>query len=289
MPSAREIRRRIRSVRNTSQITKAMEMVSAAKLRRAQAAALASRPYSEQLRERIATLGGAVAGEEVHPLLQRRPVQNAALILVTPDRGLTGAMVGNVLRAGAIYVQERGGNPAIVAVGRKGRDWMVRRGRNLIAEFTGLDRPSVADVLPIARLITDRFVDGTVDEVSIIFARFQSTTNQRPVRVQLLPVEQTAVSDEGKTRYTNFLFEPSPAEVLAAILPRYIEVQLYQALLESLASEHAARMVAMHNATENARDIVRSLTLSYNKARQAGITKEILEISSGAEALRAAG
>jgi F-type H+-transporting ATPase subunit gamma len=289
MPSAREIRRRIRSVRNTSQITKAMEMVSAAKLRRAQAAALASRPYSEQLRELIATLGGAVAGEEVHPLLQRRPVQNAALILVTPDRGLTGAMVGNVLRAGAIYVQERGGNPAIVAVGRKGRDWMVRRGRNLIAEFTGLDRPSVADVLPIARLITDRFVDGTVDEVSIIFARFQSTTNQRPVRVQLLPVEQTAVSDEGKTRYTNFLFEPSPAEVLAAILPRYIEVQLYQALLESLASEHAARMVAMHNATENARDIVRSLTLSYNKARQAGITKEILEISSGAEALRAAG
>jgi F-type H+-transporting ATPase subunit gamma len=289
MPSAREIRRRIRSVRNTSQITKAMEMVSAAKLRRAQAAALASRPYSEQLRELIATLGGAVAGEEVHPLLQRRPVQNAALILVTPDRGLTGAMVGNVLRAGAIYVQERGGNPAIVAVGRKGRDWMVRRGRNLIAEFTGLDRPSVADVLPIARLITDRFVDGTVDEVSIIFARFQSTTNQRPVRVQLLPVEQTAVSEEGKTRYTNFLFEPSPAEVLAAILPRYIEVQLYQALLESLASEHAARMVAMHNATENARDIVRSLTLSYNKARQAGITKEILEISSGAEALRAAG
>src|SRR5688572_14368850 len=289
MPSARKIRRRIRSVRNTSQITKAMEMVSAAKLRRAQAAALASRPYSEQLRELIATLGGAAADEEVHPLLQRRPVQNAALILVTPDRGLTGAMVGNVLRAGAIHVQERGGNPAIVAVGRKGRDWMVRRGRNLIAEFTGLDRPSVAEVLPIARLITDRFVDGTVDEVSIIFARFQSTTNQRPVRVQLLPVEQTAVSDEGKTRYTNFLFEPSPAEVLAAILPRYIEVQLYQALLESLASEHAARMIAMHNATENARDIVKSLTLSYNKARQAGITKEILEISSGAEALRAAG
>ena len=289
MPSAREIRRRIRSVRNTSQITKAMEMVSAAKLRRAQAAALASRPYSEQLRELIATLGGAAEGEDVHPLLQHRPVQNAALILVTPDRGLTGAMVGNVLRAGAAYVQERGGNPAIVAVGRKGRDWMVRRGRNLIAEFTGLDRPSVADVVPMARLITDRFVDGTVDEVSIIFARFQSTTNQRPVRVQLLPVVQTEVSDEGESRYTNFLFEPSPAEVLAAILPRYIEVQLYQALLESLASEHAARMVAMHNATENARDIVKSLTLSYNKARQAGITKEILEISSGAEALRAAG
>jgi F-type H+-transporting ATPase subunit gamma len=291
MPSAREIRRRIRSVRNTSQITKAMEMVSAAKLRRAQSSVLASRPYAEQLRELIATLGSmAGQGDETHPLLERRPVRESALVLVTPDRGLTGAMVGNVLRAGATFVQERGGNPTIVAVGRKGRDWMIRRGRNVVAEFTGLDRPSIdRDIQPIARLITERFVNGTVDEVSIIFARFHSTTNQRPVRIQLLPVEQPAASAEGQSRYANFLFEPSPAEVLAAILPRYVEVQLYQALLESLASEHAARMIAMHNATENARDIVKSLTLSYNKARQAGITKEILEIASGAEALRAAG
>lgn len=290
MPSAREIRRRIRSVRNTSQITKAMEMVSAAKLRRAQAAVLASRPYAEQLRELIATLGSAVGqGDEVHPLLERRPVREAALVLVTPDRGLTGAMVGNVLRAGATYVQERGGNPTIINVGRKGRDWMIRRGRNVVAEFTGLDRPTVDDIQPIARIITERFISGAVDEVSIIYARFHSTTNQRPVRVQILPVEPPEASAEGQSRYANFLFEPSPAEVLAAILPRYVEVQLYQALLESLASEHAARMIAMHNATENARDIVKSLTLSYNKARQAGITKEILEISSGAEALRAAG
>jgi F-type H+-transporting ATPase subunit gamma len=290
MPSAREIRRRIRSVRNTSQITKAMEMVSAAKLRRAQASVLASRPYAEQLRELIATLGSAAGqGDEVHPLLQRRPVRESALVLVTPDRGLTGAMVGNVLRAGANFVQERGGNPTIVAVGRKGRDWMIRRARNVVAEFTGLDRPTVDDIQPIAKIITDRFISGQVDEVSIIFARFHSTTNQRPVRVQILPVEPPAAGAEGRSRYADFLFEPSPAEVLAAILPRYVEVQLYQALLESLASEHAARMVAMHNATENARDIVKSLTLSYNKARQAGITKEILEISSGAEALRAAG
>src|SRR5688572_3347185 len=289
MPSAREIRRRIRSVRNTSQITKAMEMVSAAKLRRAQSSVLASRPYAEQLRELIATLGSmAGQGDEVHPLLQRRPVKEAALVLVTPDRGLTGAMVGNVLRAGATYVQERGGNPTVVAVGRKGRDWMIRRARNVVAEFTGLDRPTVDDIQPIARIITDRFINGQVDEVSIIYARFHSTTNQRPVRIQILPVEPPKAS-ESDSKYANFLFEPSPAEVLAAILPRYVEVQLYQALLESLASEHAARMVAMHNATENARDIVKSLTLSYNKARQAGITKEILEISSGAEALRAAG
>jgi F-type H+-transporting ATPase subunit gamma len=289
MPSAREIRRRIRSVRNTSQITKAMEMVSAAKLRRAQSAAMASRPYAEQLAALIGTLGRAAEGaedDEAHPLLQRRPVRNSALVLVTPDRGLTGALVGNLLRAGASYVQERG-NPTIVAVGRKGRDWMIRRGRNVVAEFTGLDRPSVADVLPIARLITDQFVAGQVDEVSVIFARFQSTSNQRPVRVPLLPVEPPP--SEGESRYANFLFEPSPAEVLAAVLPRYIEVQLYQALLESLASEHAARMIAMHNATQNAKDIVTSLTLTYNKARQAGITKEILEIASGAEALRQAG
>ena len=290
MPSAREIRRRIRSVRNTSQITKAMEMVSAAKLRRAQSSVLASRPYAEQLRELIATLGSAATGgDEVHPLLQRRPVRESALVLVTPDRGLTGAMVGNVLRAGATFVQERGGNPTIIAVGRKGRDWMIRRARNVVAEFTGMDRPTVDDIQPIARIITERFISGQVDEVSIVYARFHSTTNQRPVRVQILPVEPPVASAEGQSRYANFLFEPSPAEVLAAILPRYVEVQLYQALLESLASEHAARMVAMHNATENARDIVKSLTLSYNKARQAGITKEILEIASGAEALRAAG
>jgi F-type H+-transporting ATPase subunit gamma len=290
MPSAREIRRRIRSVRNTSQITKAMEMVSAAKLRRAQASALASRPYAEQLAELIATLGSAAERadeDEAHPLLQRRPIRNSALVLVTPDRGLTGALVGNLLRAGAAYVQERG-NPSIVAIGRKGRDWMIRRGRNVIAEFTWMERPTIAEVVPVARLIADQFTSGAVDEVSLIFARFQSTSVQRPVRLPLLPVE-TPPAAEGASRYANFLFEPSPAEVLAAILPRYVEVQLYQALLESLASEHAARMIAMHNATQNAKDIVQSLTLTYNKARQAGITKEILEISSGAEALRQAG
>lgn len=287
MPSAREIRRRIRSVRNTSQITKAMEMVSAAKLRRAQSAALASRPYAEQLAGLIGALGGpAAGGEAVHPLLQRRPVRNSALILLTPDRGLAGALVGNVIRAGAQYVLERG-NPAIVTVGRKGRDWMIRRGRNVVAEFTGMaDRPSIGSVAPIARLVTDDFIAGKVDEVSIVFPRFYSTSNQRPVRIQLLPVEPPAAET---TRYANYLFEPSPAEVLSAILPRYVEVQIYQALLESIASEHAARMIAMHNATENAKDIVRTLTLSYNKARQAGITKEILEISGGAEALRQAG
>jgi F-type H+-transporting ATPase subunit gamma len=289
MPSAREIRRRIRSVRNTSQITKAMEMVSAAKLRRAQVAVESSRPYAEQLRALIGTLGSAVgSGDDVHPLLQRRPVRRSALILVTPDRGLTGALVGNLIRAGAAYVAEREPRPSVIAVGRKGRDWMVRHGANLLAEFTGLDRPSLSDISPIARIVIDQFAAGHVDEVGLVYARFYSTSNQRPVRVALLPVQPVEGGAESQ-RYASFLFEPSPEAVLSAILPRYIAVQIYQAVLESQASEHAARMIAMHNATENARDIVKTLTLTYNKARQAGITSEILEISGGAEALRQAG
>lgn len=289
MPSAREIRRRIRSVRSTSQITKAMEMVSAAKLRRAQSAVEASRPYSEQLRALIGTLGTAAQGEDdVHPLLQRRPVRNSAMVLITPDRGLTGALVGNVIRAGATYLAERETRPSVIALGRKGRDWMLRRGVNVTAEFTGFDRPSITDLTPVGNIVMDQFTAGTVDEVQLIYPRFYSASSQRPVRIQLLPIEP--VRDEAATeRYANFIFEPSPAEVLAAILPRYVDVVIYQAMLESLASEHGARMIAMHNATENAKDIVQSLTLTYNKARQAGITKEILEISGGAEALRAAG
>jgi F-type H+-transporting ATPase subunit gamma len=289
MPSAREIRRRIRSIRNTSQITKAMEMVSASKLRRAQAAVESSRPYSEQLRLLIETLSSAAgSGDEVHPLLQRRPIRNSALILVTPDRGLTGALVGNLIRTGAAYVAERDPKPSVIAVGRRGRDWMVRHGANLLAEFTVLDRPSVNDITPIARIVTNEFTAGRIDEVALVYARFYSTSNQRTVRLPLLPVEPAAAGPESKF-YANFLFEPSPEAVLSAILPRYIAVQIYQAVLESQASEHGARMIAMHNATENARDIVRSLTLTYNKARQAGITSEILEISGGAEALRQAG
>lgn len=286
MPSPREIRRRIRSVRNTSQITKALEMVAAARLRHAQSAVLASRPYAEQLSALISTLSATTSGtDDVHPLLQRRPVANSMLILITPDRGLAGAMVGNVLRAGTTFAMER--NPRIIAVGRKGRDWLSRRGRNLVAEVTPVpNRPGLADIQDVGRIAVEEFTAGAVDEVVLIFTKFISSSQQRPQRVQLLPIEPPEGVDT--SRYANFLFEPSPAEVLAAVLPRYVEVQIYQALLESRASEESARMIAMHNATENAKDVVKSLTLSYNKARQAGITKEILEISGGAEALRAA-
>ena len=289
MASAREIRRRIRSIRNTAQITKALEMVSAAKMRRATAATMASRPYAEQLAALIETLGAtATSADAPHPLLQRRPVKKAALVLITPDRGLCGALIGNIIRAGGQYISEHQ-DASIVAVGRRGRDWMLRRGRNVIAEFTPVpDRPTIMDVAPMARIITDDFIEGSVDEVTLVYTKYYSATNQRAVRIQLLPVQPPVASEATLARYANFTFEPSPEEVLSSILPRYIEVQLYQALLESRASEESARMIAMHNATENARDIVNALTLSYNKARQAGITSEILEISSGAEALRSA-
>jgi F-type H+-transporting ATPase subunit gamma len=286
MPSAREIRRRIRSVRNTSQITKALEMVAAARLRHAQAAVLASRPYAEQLAALVSTLATSSGGDDQpHPLLLSRPVEDRMLVFITPDRGLAGAMVGNVLRAGVNFAAEH--NPRIVAIGRRGRDWLHRRNRNVIAEFTPVpNRPTMDDVREAARIAIDEFSEGAVDEVTLIYTKFISNSQQRPQTVQLLPIRPPQGQDTA--RFTNFLFEPSPAEVLAAVLPRYVEVQIFQALLESRASEESARMIAMHNATENAKDIVKSLTLSYNKARQAGITKEILEISSGAEALRAA-
>ena len=287
MPSAREIRRRIRSVRNTSQITKALEMVAAARLRHAQTAVLASRPYAEQLTALVSTLANSSGGDDdqPHPLLVRRPVQNRMLVLVTPDRGLAGAMVGNVLRSGISFAAQH--DPRIVAIGRRGRDWLNRRDRKVIADFTPVpNRPTMDEVRQAARIAIDEFSAGTVDEVTLIYTKFISNSQQRPQQGQVLPVAPPQGVDT--SRYANFLIEPSPAEVLAAILPRYVEVQIFQALLESRASEESARMIAMHNATENAKDIVKSLTLSYNKARQAGITKEILEISSGAEALRAA-
>ncbi len=263
-------------------------MVSAAKLRRAQNTAVAGRPYADQLLDVVSVLHGR-AGEtdDVHPLLRARPERRAMLILITPDRGLTGSLVGNLLRAAQHFVLDHP-DPQIVAVGRKGRDFMVRRGRNVVAEFTGMgDRPGILDLAPIARIAREAYTAEEVDQVSVLYGRFVTTTNQAVTTMPLLPI--VAPRDEAaEVHYADYLFEPSPTEVLNALLPRYVEVEIYHALLEAIASEHAARMVAMHNATENAKDIVKSLTLTYNKARQAGITKEILEIAGGAEALRAA-
>lgn len=285
MASTREIRRRIRSVKSTAQITKAMEMVSAVKMRRAQGSAVSGRPYSERI---LALLGGLVGRSdlgELHPLLQERPVERIALIVITADRGLTGALNANLIREAGTFIEHARPKPvSVIAAGRRGRDWLTRHGVDIVADFSGLpDRPSVIDIAPIARLVTDGYAAGQFDEVDIIYSRFQSTTVQRPQVLQLLPIEPPGGFGR---RYADFLFEPDPAQVLGLLLPRFIEVEIYHALMEARASEHSARMVAMHNATQNANDVVQELTLSYNKARQAGITTEMLEIASGAGALR---
>ena len=284
MPSLRDIRRRIRSIKNTAQITKAMEMVAASRMRRAQGRVVASRPYSNTIRELVAELATQPrpAGAAPHPLLETRPVQRVGLILITPDRGLCGALPANIIRRAAEFLLDAPEPVQIVTVGRKGQDFMVRHRRPIAATFTGLgDRPSYLDVVPIARVAIDSYTNREVDAVYVVYPRFYSTLSQRPELVQLLPV----VPSQRTERSLEYLYEPDPQSILAELLPRYVEVQVYQAVLETIASEHSARMVAMRNATDNANELVSTLTLTYNKARQAAITKEITEIATAAEAI----
>lgn len=287
MPSTREIRRRIRSVKNMTQITRAMEMVSASKMRRAQRNVLATRPYADRLFDMMGELTARAVGARNGTLLEVRPnVTKIGLIVVTPDKGLTGAMITNVVRrAGRFLLDEsgRGKQLEVLAVGKKGRDFLVRTGQNLVAEVTKLgDYPRLVDTLGIATSVISGFREGRYDEVYVIYSEFVNTLVQRPAVKRLLPVEPPNESIEKQVDYT---YEPSQEEVLQELLPRFVEVQLYQAILESIASEHSARMVAMRNATDNAKDLTRDLTLSYNKTRQANITKEVSEIASGAAAL----
>ncbi len=293
MPSLRDIRRRIQSVKNTAQITRAMQMVAASRMRRAQEAVEHSRPFSEKIREVLADLSYATpAGEgALHPLLERREVRNADLVLMSSDRGLAGGFNANVIRLGSRFILDEAGAPvSVLSVGRKGRDYMVRYGRNVTADFSELgDQPQLNDVTPIARTVIDRFTSGEVDAVYLVYTEYVNTITQTPRLVQLLPIEPPSTEDqeEARSRGVDYMFEPDPRQLLQALLPRYVEVQIYQALLESKASEHSARMVAMRNATDNANDIVDDLSLSYNKARQASITREIIEIAGGAAALEA--
>jgi len=285
MASSREIRRRIRSVKNISQITRAMEMVSASKMRRAQQRVVAARPYTARIRAVIAHLARLrnMAEEEgSFPLLEQRPIRRIAVILITPDKGLTGAMTSNVIRRASRYILDEAGAPVeLITVGKKGRDFMVRYRRDVVAEFTALgDYPTLDQISPIAQVAIDDFVSGKVDAVQLIYTRFINTLTQRPEVQQLLPVESPVEEETG-----DYIFEPNPEVVLNSLLPRYVDQQVYRAMLESIASEHSARMVAMRNATENAQDLVSDLTLSYNKARQAQITREVSEIAAGANAL----
>jgi len=280
--SQREIRRRIGAVKNIKQITRAMQFVAASKLKRAQDATLASRPYSAKLDEILADLAAVLSGEE-HPLLARRDGGRRLLVLITTDRGLAGALNTNTIRFAAREITEHPGDLAVVTVGRKGRDAMRRARVPLEAHFGGFgDRPQFADVLPLARLITDDYLGGTRDQIDLVYSHFVSTLTQRPTLTPILPI--VPADDTDGIPGGQFLFEPNAATVLEMLLPRYVATRVYQAVLEGKASEESSRMVAMKNATENAEELIEDLTLSYNKVRQGNITREMIEIASGARA-----
>lgn len=283
MPSTREIRRRIKSVKNTAKITKAMEMVSASKMRRAQRNVVATRPYADRMRDVMSELTSRAGKTLGHPLLNHRPtVAKIGLLIITPDKGLCGALVSNVIRTATRFVLEQrklGRTVQVVTVGKKGRDFALRSGLGLIAEVTGLgDSPTLLDTLSASTNIINGFVEGQFDEVHVVFTRFVNSLVQRPERRLLLPIEPPTEVSGARVDYT---YEPSQDEVLDALLPRFVEVQIFRLILESIASEHSARMSAMKSATDNAKELVRVLTLSANKIRQAAITKELSEIAAG--------
>ena len=286
MASTREIRRRIKSVKNISQVTKAMEAVSAAKMRKAQAQVLATRPYAEQARNVLAYIA-KLAGNESHPMIKpREVVKRVGVMLVTADRGLAGGFNANVIRRAAALIREKrqaGAEVELIPVGKKGRDWLVRYDPSIRAEFSKMpDTPKIYDIAPIARVLLDDYLQGYFDEVYIVYTDFVNTIKQEPVAHKLLPVEP---AEAAIGMAAGYLFEPSPEAVLGEVLYGFTEVQILQALYESLASEHSARMVAMRNATDAADELIGTLTLTYNKARQENITTELMDIIGGSTAV----
>jgi len=261
-----------------------MEMIAASRMRRVQERGLAGRPYSEKITQVIASLAALPqVGEILHPLLERRPVRKIAVVHITPDRGLCGGLVSNINRKTANLVLKRSEPVTLITVGRKGFDFMRRYGRDIRAEFTRLgDKPSLIDTLPISRIIIDDFCSRLVDMVYLVYTQFVSTMVQKAVMEQILPVEPAPVPAVQNVEY---IYEPAPSGVLDGLLPRFVEMRLYHAILESIASEQSARMVAMRNATENANELTSDLTLMYNKARQEAITRDLLDITGGAAAL----
>lgn len=284
MASTREIRRRIRSVTNISQVTRAMEAVAASKMRRAQQQVLATRPYAEKAREVLSDIarldsGGGAADELINT---RAEIKRVGAILITADRGLAGGFNANVLRSNAAFLKEQrdqGREVEVVAVGKKGRDWLLRYDPVIRAEFTDMpDSPATADIGPISRTVIDDFRGERFDEVHLIFTDFVNTLLQRPTVQQILPV---VPAEPTVSIPPDYIFEPSVDAVLEEVVIGFTEVQILQALYESIASEHSARMVAMRNATEAANELVDELTLTYNKARQEGITRELMDIVGG--------
>ena len=284
MPSLRDLRRRIRSVKNTQKITKAMELVAAAKMRRAQERVEAARPYAEEITRVIADLFQR-SPEYKHPYLEVREVRRRLIILITSDRGLVGALNSNNVRVALREMNESSAPTAVVTIGRKGRDVMRRLRKELVADRSNLgDRPSMGDILPAIRVAMEQYEKGEADQVDLVFAHFISAGRQQAMLRRLIPVE--IPEGEGKLA-ADFVYEPEPKDVLDALLPRYVEAQVYHAVLENLASQMAAQMLAMRNASDNATDLISDLTLTANTVRQSTITTELMEIVSGAAALQA--
>lgn len=291
MAGLRDLRRRIKSIKNTAQITKAMQMVASAKMRKAQLAAISGRPYAQLMNEVLAA-ATAGAGEFSHPLMEKREGNRRAVILITTDKGLCGALNTNLLREAA---RLEPGSTVFISAGRKGAQWVARLKRELGAEFTYKDSPVFADARAISKFAQNLFLEGKVDRVDVLFTNFISTLNQKAELRQILPIGklqkleagvagENAGSDlQGPSR--EYQFEPAPSKVLGDLLPHYVNYQVFQFLQEAKASEHSARMVAMKNATDNAKGIIKDLSLEYNKLRQANITKELLEITSAAMAM----
>lgn len=285
MANIRLIRQRIRGVQSISKITRAMEMVATLKMRKAQERGLAGRPYAAKIRQVIADLEALsqVGESAAHPLLQCRLVKKIAVVHITPDRGLCGGLHAAINRKTAGFIMEQSVPVTVVSVGRKGAEFMHRYARNIQAEFIRLgDQPGLNDILPISRIIIDTYIAGEVDQVYLAYAQFISTMVQKPVLEQILPVEP---ADIPRAENVDYIYEPAPAAVLNELLPRFVEMQIYHAILESIASEQSARMIAMRNASESARELIQELTLMYNKARQEAITRELLDIIGGVSAL----
>src|ERR1700675_2074336 len=271
-----DFRRRIKSVKNTAQITKAMQMVAAAKMRKAQAAALAGRPYQEMLNRVLAAIKGRVEPTS-HPLLAVRPVKKELMLIFSTDKGLCGPLNTSLFREITDDDREK---TEFVVMGRKAVQFIARTRRNLTADFALKDSVRFADIRPIARFASEKFISGEVDQVRVLYPKFINTLNQQPVLRNLLPVPAEELDVEGEANRGEYLFEPDVHGVLEAILPHYIAFQLFQMALNARASEHSARMVAMKNATDNAKELIKDLTLEYNKVRQENITTELLEITT---------
>ena len=293
MPSIRQLRRRIRGVQNTRQITRAMELVASSRLRRAQERVLASRPYAERIRSVIDNLAAVSGAQELHPLLQVRPVSHAALILFTTSRGLCGSLNSNMVRSAVRFILDRGISIDIIAVGTKGPALLRSVGLSnaVSAQYQDLGNyPNLADILPMSRSTIDGFTSKKYDEVYVGFSQFINLMRQEPTLARILPItpEELDPSEISAFHQVDYIYEPDPDEVLSTLLPRFIEAQIYRALLENIASEHSARMIAMRNATENAEEILQDLTLTYNKVRQTAITNEVIEIATAAKAIAGA-